>query len=389
MRAVVDSGRARKRHDLNLRSSASPEDVKTLEIIHVIDNLEPGGAQHILHALTQDNPTARVCALHSIGGAAEWLDRWPRVEILSRSKYALPVIIFRLVRLIRRNRSHAFFIAHLDASTLLLCLLRRLIHFRLVVTLHAIQGQWPGWFSTVFRRVVLHADHVISGGRRAYDETRALGITDDRITLIPIGSTRSATEGAGVTVDVRAELGIAADTPIFLNIARMVPGKGQIHLVRAMALIPDAVALIVGNGPEEARLRQEVERLGLEGRVRFVGRRTDLNNFYPVARAFVMPCLDESMGVVIYEALIFQLPIVAYASGTIGEIVTDGENGYLLAPDAEVLAAALKKVLRNEIAFRFLPPQNYSAATMLERHRALYLELARKWLIPAKGAPND
>lgn len=90
-------------------------------------------------------------------------------------------------------------------------------------------------------------------------------------------------EQDGTATDIRTELGITVDMPIFLNVARMFPGKGQVHLVRAMANVPNAVAVIVGFGPEEERLRAEVARLGLQDRVRFSGWRTDLNNFYSAA----------------------------------------------------------------------------------------------------------
>ena len=347
--------------------------------VHVIDHLEPGGAQTLLRTLTAARPLDRVIALHSSGSAADLASEFPDVEILARRRYSILLILARLVRVVLRDRKRAIFVAHLDASTLFLCLLRRLVNFRLVVTLHAIQDQWPAWYRASFRNVIFAADHVISGGRRAYDELLALGFPDDRITLIPIGTSRSPDSDAGTETDIRKELGIAADQPIFLNVARMVPGKGQVHLVRAMALVPDGVAVIVGDGPELSRLREETARLGLQERVRFCGRRTDLDRFYASARAFVMPCLDESMGVVVYDALVYKLPVVAYASGTIGEIVKDGENGYLMQPDSDALAAALRKVLAKETEFRFLPADTYSARTMIDRHNALYLALQGKW----------
>ena len=355
------------------------------KVVHVIDNLEPGGAQHILIALTQGDPEAAVCVLHAKEEETELHRQFRSVDVVAQRKSALAKILFGLARRILRHRSRAFVNAHLEASTVFLCLLRRLIDFRLVVTVHATQRQWPRWFRAVFRRIIFIADHVIVESHGSYDETRALGITDERLTLIPIGTMRSARECNEVTADIRLELGIPPGIPIFLNIARMVAGKGQIHLVHAMAKVPDAVAVIVGYGPEAENLRAEATRLGVQERVRFTGRRTDLNNFYAAARAFVMPCLDESMGVVIYDALTFQLPVVAYASGSIGEIVTDGENGFLLPRDPDALATALLRVLGNETSFKFQPPEAYSAATMVERHKTLYGLLAGKWFGAAAG----
>jgi glycosyltransferase involved in cell wall biosynthesis len=358
------------------------------KVIHVIDNLEPGGAQHIVVALTRNSSETLVCTLHAKGAQGELIHHFQNVEVLTRTKLAVLPMLFGLVRRVFKYRSSAIFNAHLDASTLFLCLLRKVIDFRLIVTVHATHGQWPGWFRAIFRRVIFYADHVIVESHRARDETLALGMGEDRLTLIPIGTMRTATDLAAATRDIRTELGIGKETPIFLNVARMVPGKGQIHLVRAMASIPQAVAVIVGFGPEEERLRAEATALRLKDRVLFAGMRTDLENFYPAASAFVMPCLDESMGIVIYDALTFRLPVVAYASGSIGEIVIDGENGYLLEPREDELAKALRRILLKETEFKFRSPEDYSAATMVDRHKALYARLMSSRAGPA-GRERD
>ena len=351
-------------------------------VIHVIDQLEPGGAQQVVLALTEGNPFSHVCALYASPDKPGLGRSFPGAQILAYRKSAVPAILYGLIRLILQHRSTAIFNAHLQASTLLLCLLRKLFDFKLVVTLHARMEQWPRWFRRVFRTVIFSADHVIADSKLIYEEARALGLNKKKLTLIPIGTLRAATDPRQVTVDIRRELGIAAGMPVFLNIARMVPGKGQMHLVRAMVSVPDAVAVLVGDGPEEQRLRAEIGRLGLERRVFLAGRRTDLENYYPVAIAFVMPCLDESMGIVIYDALTCRLPVIAYASGSIGEIVTDGENGLLLPVDTDALAAAMRKILSGDTRFSFLAPETYSAAPMVDRHNKLYMELAGKWLDP-------
>lgn len=360
----------------------------TAAVTHVIDQLRPGGAQHVVLALARNAPEARVCALHGRGGSEELTPQFPHAEVLAKSRFAFPAILAGLVRRVLRGRASRIFVAHLEISTLALCVLRLFVPFRLVVTVHATHAQWAPWFLWVFRRVVFRADHVIVESRAALEQSRRLGLPEARLTLIPLGTMRPPASLSGVTVDIRRELGIEPGMPVFLNIARMVPGKGQIHFVRAMAGVPGAAAVLVGDGPEEARLREEVRALGLEGRVHFAGLRTDLGNFYPVATAFVMPCLDESMGVVIYDALTCKLPVVAYATGSIGEIVTDGVNGYLMQPDPQALAAALRRVLAKETMFRFLDAQAYSASTMVERHHALYEDLSRRWFGASPG-PAD
>jgi glycosyltransferase involved in cell wall biosynthesis len=173
--------------------------------------------------------------------------------------------------------------------------------------------------------------------------------------------------------DIRAELAIAPGDAILLNVARMVRGKGQAEIVRAMVELRgrNVVAVIIGDGPEEVRLKQLVADLGVADRVRFPGPRTDLHNFYNAAAAFLMPCLDESMGVVILEALAYRLPIVAYDSGCISEFIRSGQNGFLVPQDVGALVGAIERVLNERPFLQYDATEEFSMRAMVERFRQI------------------
>lgn len=100
---------------------------------------------------------------------------------------------------------------------------------------------------------------------------------------------------------------------------------------------PDAVLTIVGCAPP-------IHQAG----VHVVGRvpLTDVAGYYRAASIFCLPTLNEPFGLVFLEAFSYGLPIVATRIGAIGEIVQDGESGYLVAPQsAEELADRLKRLL--------------------------------------------
>jgi glycosyltransferase involved in cell wall biosynthesis len=94
-----------------------------------------------------------------------------------------------------------------------------------------------------------------------------------------------------------------------------------------------------------------------------------LHNFYSAASVFVMPCLDESMGVVILEALAYRLPIVAYDSGCIGEFIRTGENGFLVQRNPRALAAAIALVLDERPQLAFDDVGRFSMVAMTARFR--------------------
>lgn len=281
--------------------------------------------------------------------------------------------IGKLLALCLRERRSALFVAHLNASTLALCLLRPLLRFRLFVMVHASPRQWPAWYRALFRLVVRFADLVIGGGEHHRRLLVNEGIDPNKIALVGVGSALIDRDPRVSDRDIHAELEIAADDAILLNVARMVKGKGQAEIARAMAKLKGrkVTAVIIGDGPEEGRLRQLAAELGVADRVRFPGPRTDLHNFYNAASMLLMPCLDESMGVVILEALAYRLPIIAYDSGCISEFIRNGENGLLVPRDVNALVGAIKRVLDERPALRFDARQVFSMEAMVERFRRI------------------
>ncbi len=117
--------------------------------------------------------------------------------------------------------------------------------------------------------------------------------------------------------------------------------KGGPILLEAFRLLrdahPDAALTIVGCSP---RIHQA--GVHVVGRVPL----TQVAGYYRTASIFCLPTLNEPFGLVFLEAFSYGLPIVATRIGAIGEIVQDGESGYLVAPQsADELADRLKRLL--------------------------------------------
>ncbi|MFJ8149265.1 glycosyltransferase family 4 protein [Streptomyces sp. NPDC096048] len=145
--------------------------------------------------------------------------------------------------------------------------------------------------------------------------------------------------------------------PVILCAARLVPRKGQDTLIRALPwvrrAVPDAVLLLVGDGPYASELRQLALREGVSHSVAFAGGHPHhaLPPFYAAADVFAMPCRTrrrglevEGLGIVYLEAAASGLPVVAGDSGGAPDAVRDGETGHVV--DGRSVAATADRLIR-------------------------------------------
>lgn len=152
------------------------------------------------------------------------------------------------------------------------------------------------------------------------------------------------------TAALRQELLVGAGK-VIVAAAYLVPGKGMRDLVAAAPVVlrklPDAVFVIAGDGPELVPLQALARQLGVADQFRFPGLRSDLNRFMALADVVVMPSVfKESAGLVAVEAMASARPVVGTRVGGIPELVSDGECGILVDPQApEQIAAALIRLL--------------------------------------------
>jgi glycosyltransferase involved in cell wall biosynthesis len=137
----------------------------------------------------------------------------------------------------------------------------------------------------------------------------------------------------------------------FLFIGRLVPYKGIEVLLEAMAQVPGARLVLVGDGPLAGSLRRLVSARGLDSRVELAGRvpRNRLLDLMATARGLVLPSLDssETFGLVQLEAMAAGLPVIASDLPTgIRQVGVPGRTCLLTPPgDAQALAARLQHLL--------------------------------------------
>jgi N-acetyl-alpha-D-glucosaminyl L-malate synthase BshA len=122
--------------------------------------------------------------------------------------------------------------------------------------------------------------------------------------------------------------------------------------VRALAILRqhrEAVLVLVGDGPERARVEALSRELGQADHVRFLGAMPRFEGLLSCADLFLLPSATESFGLAALEALASGVPVVASSVGGVREVVRDGVTGLLVPPEQPAaVAAAARSLLENE-----------------------------------------
>lgn len=240
---------------------------------------------------------------------------------------------------------------------------QRTLGVPMVVTAHgadvALLGRMPGG-RAVGRFVFARAAGMIADSAYLARRTEQIVGRPVHHAAIPMGVATSIFEAAAQARPRRN-----GDGPTVLFVGKFVPKKGIPILLEAITVLrAQGVRVrlqLIGGGPLEAVLRDEVRRRGLGGDVEFVGwvANHDLPSWYAGAAVVCVPSIEDAHGetegtpVVLQEALSCGASVVASRSSGIGDVLRDGENGWVVPPaDATALAAALRGALEAPEATR-------------------------------------
>jgi N-acetyl-alpha-D-glucosaminyl L-malate synthase BshA len=114
-----------------------------------------------------------------------------------------------------------------------------------------------------------------------------------------------------------------------------------------------AVLVMVGEGPERSSAQALARRLGLQDRVRFLGRHDRVEELTAIADVFLLPSELESFGLSALEAMACGVPVVGSDAGGLPEVVKHTENGFLLpVGDIDGMAARTIELLKDEELWR-------------------------------------
>jgi len=215
--------------------------------------------------------------------------------------------------------------------------------------------RYAGERRALVERNLEHARDVVFVSR--YLESRYLELFPDpmahvsaRVIPNPIDASLYSPLDRGVARD---RIGVAADAAVLLFAGNLIPRKAPMAFVEAIAALHRrgraVIGIMVGEGSEEARVREAIAELGLADVIRLDGFRpqAELAAYYSAADVFVLPSLMESFGLVALESMLCGCPVVGTPE-VLPEVVPDGSGICVGSFEIEALVSALEEALDRE-----------------------------------------
>jgi len=159
----------------------------------------------------------------------------------------------------------------------------------------------------------------------------------------------------------RRALGIHEGGKVLLSVGRLIPRKGFDKVMEALSLLGQDMRgvyyVIVGDGPEEMRLREAANRLAVKSQAIFLRGVSDEDKWilYEMCDVFAMPSVTlggtdwEGFGIVFLEAALAGKPSIGGNNGGAPDAINHGETGFLVDPERPVeIAEKIGFLLQNE-----------------------------------------
>jgi glycosyltransferase involved in cell wall biosynthesis len=321
--------------------------------VHVLKVKGIGGAeQHLLAllpALRERGVDARLLSLDAGGDADRFHRALDEAGVPWRSVPcgldASPLLAARVIGAVRADRPDLLH-THMVHGDVYGSIAAHVLRTPFVSSRHNDDRYLLGPFRHVDRTFMHGVRRVIaiSDAVRAFLE--GAGLPRERLVTIHYGLDATPQPSSETPPD------LPPGAPLVLAIGRLIAQKDHATLLRAFARVradvPNARLAILGWGPLEGETRALAAKLGLADSVTIPGR-VEPRDWLARAAVFAHTPRWEGFGIVLLEAMLSSLPIVATRASAVPEIVADGQTGVLVEPgDDEGVARALVELLGDE-----------------------------------------
>lgn len=387
--------------------------------MHVISNLEVGGAQEVVRTVTaylaEDGCRPIVCTfkdgplrkeIERAGIAVEFLPERQHT-ILSPARFLSDMWRIRrsLARLVEQYQVDVIQTHLLRRLDFLVLTLRRRFGFPLVFwtvhntnfTLrpeHLSEHQWllrPKRLA--YRHLYGLGAHAVNGFVAVSKEVKDaivehIGPIGDKVTVISNGVDIRRYTQRDDRQRIRAELGVAEDEHLMILVGNFKEQKGHLYLIESAAQVapafPQLRIAFAGDGDRRGELQEAVRTVGLEGHVSFLGQRDDVPALLAASDSFVLPSLWEGLPMALIEAMASGLPIIATDVSGTRQVMIPPATGLVVAPgNVPELTQAMMSLLSDPDKARAMGEAarervatSFSARQQAQLHRDLY---EREW----------
>jgi glycosyltransferase involved in cell wall biosynthesis len=325
-------------------------------VLQVVHTLSPGGTERLVIELSRrlaPRLRVRVCCLDDEG---EWSSELTKagvaVEALQRKPGFRPSLGRRIAAIAKMHDLHVLH-CH-QYSPFVYGAIATLVspRLRLVFTEHGrVSDAPPSRKRQLVNPWLVRRQHVlcaVSGELRQHMLREGFPADDFRVVCNGIDA--GAMPDGQARERARVLLGAAPGLRLLGAVGRLDPVKNLTLMIdafaRAARLRDDVKLMLIGDGPERARLEQHAAESGVRDRIQFLGVRHDARALMPAFDVLLNTSTTEGQSVTILEAMAAAVPVIATSVGGTPEVVVDGETG-LLVPSRSLdpLVAAIVELL--------------------------------------------
>lgn len=373
-----------------------------VRVLIACDHMDFAGALHgggrqlieLVRALDRERVEPTVCVLRAPSSLGLELQREGLpIHFLGDGRFN-PVTIAKLVRLIRKQRIQVLHLTDFGTCTFgrMAAALTGTPSIVQVISHHSefTSRGFPPYVELAYRALAPLTSKALAISPSVKEfavEHMGFAPEDVEVLYYPLPAHSFSEPSPESVRELRAQLGIAEGDRIVGSVTRFHPVKGINFLLDAFALLcqryPRARLILVGQGPEEERLRRQCHELGLDDRVIFAGFQREVQRFVKLFDVSVVPSLEEGFGLVALESLALGVPVVASRLGGLPDVVTHGETGFLVeAANPVAIAEGISRLLSDDDLRRRMgdagpaAAQRYSLDEYSGRLTEIYQELA-------------
>lgn len=241
----------------------------------------------------------------------------------------------RLRRDVRESRYELLLTYGYKADIVATLLPRRM---KKIAVLHG----WTGadrkvrFFEVLDRAVLRFFPKLVVISRAQVELLANLGFPAAKVVSIPNALDLERLPAPIGKAELRRSLSIAEGSRVIGSVGRLSFEKGHADLLLAFRLVydraPDVHLVLVGDGPEEGKLKALARELRIDSRVRFAGFQRDGGTWIGGMDLFVLPSHREALPLVLLEAFAYRTPVLGTRVGDVKLLIRDGETGWCVDP---------------------------------------------------------
>jgi len=368
---------------------------KKLRVVHVISDLPFGGVEKFLLDLLprfQDNLHVSICCIREKGKLApDFERRGIKVDLCFFKGRLHPQSIINLRNYLKENRVDVVH-THMYRANTSGTVSSRIAGIPVIIShLHS-YPEWDTWRQKKMDAFLSNfKDHIIAVSESVKKNfIEATNYNKDKITTIYNGVDLSR---FAISYDIdakRKSLGIPRDAKVVGIFARLIEDKRhRVFLESAKDVLKiygkNLYFLIVGKGPLDSELKDLAVKSRIMDNVIFTGLRDDVPELLQMTDISVLTSRREGFPIIILESMASGVPFISTDAGGVGEIIKDGESGFVVPIESpQALAEAMIKLLHDEkLQKRFSETskrivKSYTIESNVTKLTDLYLNLYRR-----------